>query len=78
MGDILSFFIQLSKREMHLSISPTSIVELWRRHVKKFHVNIYFVQHCGESSPHQPPYHDFAGWFHITKEPDANREYSAL
>jgi hypothetical protein len=72
------FFMQLSKRETRLSISPTSLDELERSYVKKFHTNICFVQHCGESSPHQPGYHGLAGWFHITIEPDANREYSWL
>jgi hypothetical protein len=57
-------------------ISPTSRVELRRIHVKKFHTNICFVQHHGESSPHQPRYHGLAGWFHITVEPDAVHEYS--
>jgi hypothetical protein len=70
--------MQLSKMETHLSISPISIAELWRSHVKKFHVNIYFIQHHGESSPHPLAYRSLAGWFHITIEPDANREYSGL
>jgi hypothetical protein len=34
-------------------ISPTSLAELGRSHVKKFYTNIYFVQHHGESSPQQ-------------------------
>jgi predicted phosphoadenosine phosphosulfate sulfurtransferase len=38
--------------EMRLSISPTLVIELWRSYVKKFHANIYFIQHHGESSPH--------------------------
>jgi hypothetical protein len=71
-----SFFIQLSKREMHLPISPTSLAELGRSHVKMFHTNICYVQHRGESSPLQPGYHGLAGWFHITVELDANCEYS--
>jgi hypothetical protein len=63
---------------MRLLISPTSLAEFGRNHVKKFHTNIYFVQHYEKSSPHQPRYHGLAGWFHITIEPDANREYSWL
>jgi hypothetical protein len=73
-----SFFMQLSKMEMRLPISPTLLAELGRSHVKNFYTNIYFVQHRGESSPHQSGYHILAGWFHITIEPDANREYSGL
>jgi hypothetical protein len=71
-------FIQLSKRETRLSISPTSLTAHGRSHVKKFYTNNCLVQHCGESSPHQPGYHGLAGWFHITIESDANREYSWL
>jgi hypothetical protein len=71
-----SFFMQLSKRQTRLSISPTLLAELERRRVKKFHTNIYYVQHRGESSPHQPGYHGLADWFHITIEHNANREYS--
>jgi hypothetical protein len=33
---------------MHLPISPTSLTELGRGNVKKFHTNAYFVQHSGE------------------------------
>jgi hypothetical protein len=73
-----SFFMQLSKREMRLLISPTSLAELGRSHVEKLHTNICFVQHHGESSPHQSGYYSLAGWFHITIEPNANREYSDL
>jgi hypothetical protein len=73
-----SFFMQLSKREMRLPIIPTSLTELERSHVNTFHTNIYFVQHRGESSPHQSGHHDLTGWFHITIEPDANHEYSSL
>jgi hypothetical protein len=76
MGNILFFFMQLSKRETCLLISPTSLTELGRSHVKKFHTNVCYVQHLRESSPHQPGYHGLANWFHITIEPDANREYS--
>jgi hypothetical protein len=61
-----------------LHVCPISLTELERSHVKKFHTNIYFVQHRGESSPHQAGYHDLAGWFHITIEPNAYREYSWL
>jgi hypothetical protein len=46
------FFMQLSKRETRLPISPTSLTKLGRSHVKKFHLNICFIQHSGESSPH--------------------------
>jgi hypothetical protein len=60
----------------NLPISLTSLVEFGRSHVKKFHTNIYFIQHYGQSSPHQPGYHGLAGWFRITIELDANREYS--
>jgi hypothetical protein len=73
---LIVLFIQLSKREMCLPISPTWLVEFGRGHVKKFHTNICFVQHHEESSPHQRMYHGLAGWFHITIEPDANRKYS--
>jgi hypothetical protein len=73
-----SFFMQVSKWEMRLPISSTLLAELGRWHVKKFHTNIYFVQHHGESSPHQSRYHGLAGWFRTTIEPDANREYSGL
>jgi hypothetical protein len=65
----------LSKSETHLPISPTSLDELGRSHIKKFHINICFIQHRGESSPHQPVYHDFTSLFHIIIEPDANHEY---
>jgi hypothetical protein len=75
---ILFFFMQLSKRKMSLRISPTSLAELGRSNIKKFHSNIYFVQYRGESSPHQPVYHGLAGWFNIIIAPDANREYSWL
>jgi hypothetical protein len=54
-----------------LHVYPTSLIELGRSHVKKFHTNIYFVQYRGESSPHQSGYHGLAGWFHITIELDA-------
>jgi hypothetical protein len=57
-------------------ISPTSVIELGRSHVKKFHANIYFIQHSGESTPHQPGYHGLAGCFYIIIEPNVNREYS--
>jgi hypothetical protein len=70
--------MQLSKRETHLLISPTLFTKLGRSHVKKFHTNIYFIQHHEESSPHQSGYHGHVGWFHITIEPDVNREYSGL
>jgi hypothetical protein len=63
---------------MRLLISPTSLAELGRIHVKKFCTNIYSVQHHGESSPHQSGCHGLAGWIHITIEPGANREYSDL
>jgi hypothetical protein len=59
-------------------ISPTSLGEHGRSNINKFHTNICFVQHCGESSPHQPGYHGLAGWFNITIEPDAYRENSCL
>jgi hypothetical protein len=59
-------------------ISPTSLVEHGRSNVKKFHTNICFVQHRGDSSPHQPWYHGLAGWFNVTIEPDAYRENSWL
>jgi hypothetical protein len=49
-----SFFMQLSKRKMRLPISPTSLAERGISNVKKFHTNVCFVQHSGESSPHQP------------------------
>jgi hypothetical protein len=77
-GDIIFFFTQLSKRETRLLISPTSLAELGRRHVKKIHTNICFIQHHGESSPHQPGYHSLTGWFYITIEPDANHDYYGL
>jgi hypothetical protein len=51
-----------------LPISPTLLAELGRRHVKKFHTNICFVQHRGESNPHQPGYHGLTGWFHINNK----------
>jgi hypothetical protein len=73
-----SFFINLSKRETRHPISLISLAELVRSHIKKFHTNIYFVQHHGESSPHQTGYHGLAGLFNVTIEPDANREYSRL
>jgi hypothetical protein len=47
----LLFFMQLRKRETCLPIGPTPLAKLERRHVKKFHTNIYLVQHLGESSP---------------------------
>jgi hypothetical protein len=72
------FFMHLSKRETRLLISPTSLTEHRRSHVKKCHTNICFAQHHGESSPHHPGYHSLAGWLHITIEPDAHREYSKL
>jgi hypothetical protein len=72
------FFMQLSKWETRLPISHTTLAVLGRSHVKKFHTYICFIQHRGESSPYQPGYHSLAGWFHITIEPDANREYSLL
>jgi hypothetical protein len=75
MGDILFFFMQLSKRETHLPISPTSLGKLVRSNVKKFHTNICFVQHSGETSPHQSQgCHSLAGWFNVTIEPDEYRE----
>jgi hypothetical protein len=58
---------------MRLLISPTSLAELARSHIKKFHTNISFIQHHGEISPHHTGYHDVAGWFNVTKDPDANR-----
>jgi hypothetical protein len=70
--------MQLSKKETRLLINPISLAELERSHVKKFRINIYFVQHNGESSPHQSGYHNLAGWFHITIELNANHEYSGL
>jgi hypothetical protein len=70
--------MQLSKRETRLPISPISLGELERSHVNMFHTNICFVQHRGESNPHQSGHHDLTGWFHITIESDANREYSSL
>jgi hypothetical protein len=48
------FFMQLSKRKTRLPISPTSHAEHGRSKVKLFHTNVCFVQHSGESSPHQP------------------------
>jgi hypothetical protein len=74
-GNVLFFFMQLSKREMRLSISHTSLTKLGRSHVKKFYANNYYVQPRGESSPHQAGYHGPAGWFNITIEPDANHEH---
>jgi hypothetical protein len=74
-GDIILFFMFLGKKEMRLLISLTSLTELGRSHIKKFHTNICFIQHHGESSPHQPGYHGLASWFHITIEPNANHEY---
>jgi hypothetical protein len=56
--------MQLSKRETCLLISPTSLAELERSHVKKF--------------SHQSGYHSLVGWFHITIESEANRQYSWL
>jgi hypothetical protein len=47
-----SFIMQLSKRETRLPISPISLAELGRSHVKEFHINICFIQHRGNSSPH--------------------------
>jgi hypothetical protein len=47
----LLFFMHLRKMETHLPISRTPLAELRRSHVKKFHTNIYLVQHHGESSP---------------------------
>jgi hypothetical protein len=72
------FFMQLCKRETRLLISPTSLTELRRSYVKKFHTNIYFIQHHRESSPHQLGYHGLASWFHVTIEPDVNHEYTYL
>jgi hypothetical protein len=46
------FIMQLSKRETRLPISPISLAELGRSHVKEFHINICFIQHRGNSSPH--------------------------
>jgi hypothetical protein len=66
MGDILFFFMQLSKRKTRLPITPTLLIELGRSNVKKFHINICFIQHCGESSHHQLVYHNLAGWLNIT------------
>jgi hypothetical protein len=63
---------------MRLPISPTSLAELGRSHVKKFHTIISFIQHHGEISPHQPGYHSVARWFNVTIEPDANCWYSWL
>jgi hypothetical protein len=56
-----------------LHVCPTLLTELGRSHVKKIHINNNFVQHRGDISPHQPRYHDVAGWFNVTIEPDANR-----
>jgi hypothetical protein len=42
---------------------PTSLTKLGRNHVKKLHTNIRVVQHCGESSHHQPGYQGLVGWF---------------
>jgi hypothetical protein len=58
---------------MCLPISPTSLTELARSHIKKFHTDISFIQHHGEISPHRTRYHSVARWFNVTKEPDANR-----
>jgi hypothetical protein len=69
--------MQLSKKETCLPITPISLAELGRSHVKKFRANIYFIKYHGESSPHQSGY-NLAGWFHITIESDANLEYSYL
>jgi hypothetical protein len=55
-----------------LSISPTSLIESGTGLYK------YLLTSSAESSPHQPMYRSFAGWFHITIEPDANRGYSWL
>jgi hypothetical protein len=44
-----------------LHVCPTSLTEHGRNHVKKFHTNIGVVQHCGESSPHQPGYQGLVG-----------------
>jgi hypothetical protein len=55
-----------------LPISLTSLAKLGRIHVKKFHTNISFIQHCGEISPHQLGHHGVGGWFNVTIEPDAN------
>jgi hypothetical protein len=52
-GDIILFFMFLGKKEMRLLISLTSLTKLGRSHIKKFHTNICFIQHHGESSPHQ-------------------------
>jgi hypothetical protein len=35
--------MQLSKRRTRLTISPTSLAELERNNVKKFHTDVYFV-----------------------------------
>jgi uncharacterized protein YchJ len=40
------------------------------------YTNICFIQHHGESSPHQPGYVGLDGWFHITIEIDKYHEYS--
>jgi hypothetical protein len=61
-----SFVMQLSKRKTYLPISPTSLAEVGRSNVKKFHTNICFVQHS------------LAGWFNITVEHDAYREQSPV
>jgi hypothetical protein len=61
-----------------IACCPTSLAEHGRRHVKKFHTNIYFVQNHGEISPHQPRYQGLAGWFDITIEHDVYLEYSWL
>jgi hypothetical protein len=56
--------------QTHLPISPNSLVELGRSHVKKFHTNISFVQHHGEINPHQLGYQGVTGWFNVTIEPE--------
>jgi hypothetical protein len=61
-----------------IACCPTSLAELGKNHVEKFHANICFIQCHRESCPHQPGYHDLVGWFDITIEPDAYREYSWL
>jgi hypothetical protein len=48
-----------------LLLSPTLFIES-------------FIQHRGESSPHQARYHGLIGWFHIAIEFNVNCEYSAL
>jgi hypothetical protein len=61
-----------------IACCPTSLVDLGRRHVKKFHTNIGAIQHYEESSPHQLAYQGLAGSFDTTIELDAYREYSWL